>query len=254
MGQLENQTAIITGGGTGIGLTIARRFHNEGAFVVICGRREDVIQQAADEISLEGKRVLPVRADITSEEDVRSLVERTVDQTGRIDILVNNAGAMRVNKPPEETSLDEFRFVIDTNVSGTFLVSREVGKVMIEQRGGRIINISSISGSIVNKYFHGGSYEISKAAVNMLTRTLATEWAPYNIKVNAIAPGYYGTQPNIDFFINDEVLYEKIMDLVPLGKLGELEELARLALYLASPDIDYMTGSIITIDGGYTIW
>jgi len=252
MGQLENQTAIITGGGTGIGLTIARRFHNEGAFVVICGRKEDVIKQAADEISLEGNRVLPVRADITSEEDVRSLVERTVGQTGRIDILVNNAGAMRVNKPPEETSLDEFRFVIDTNVSGTFLVSREVGKVMI--RGGRIINISSISGSIVNKYFHGGSYEISKAAVNMLTRTLATEWAPHNIKVNAIAPGYYGTQPNIDFFINDEVLYEKIMDLVPLGKLGELEELARLALYLASPDIDYMTGSIITIDGGYTIW
>jgi NAD(P)-dependent dehydrogenase (short-subunit alcohol dehydrogenase family) len=254
MGQLENQTAIITGGGTGIGLTIARRFHNEGAFVVICGRKEDVIKQAADEISLEGNRVLPVRADITSEEDVRSLVERTVGQTGRIDILVNNAGAMRVNKQPEETSLDEFRFVIDTNVSGTFLVSREVGKVMIEHRGGRIINISSISGSIVNKYFHGGSYEISKAAVNMLTRTLATEWAPYNIKVNAIAPGYYGTQPNIDFFINDEVLYEKIMDLVPLGKLGELEELARLALYLASPDIDYMTGSIITIDGGYTIW
>ena len=88
----------------------------------------------------------------------------------------------------------------------------------------------------------------------MLTRTLATEWASYNIKVNAIAPGYYGTQPNIDFFINDEVLYEKIMDLVPLGKLGELEELARLALYLASPDIDYMTGSIIIVDGGYTIW
>ena len=156
MGQLENQTAIITGGGTGIGLTIARRFHNAGAFVVICGRKEDVIKQAADEISLEGNRVLPVRADITSEEDVRSVVERTVGQTGRIDILVNNAGAMRVNKPPEETSLDEFRFVIDTNVSGTFLVSREVGKVMIKQRGGRIINISSISGFIVNKYFHGG--------------------------------------------------------------------------------------------------
>ncbi len=254
MGQLDNQTAIITGGGTGIGLTIARRFYNEGAFVVICGRREDVIKQAAEKISLEGRRVLPVRADITSEDDVRSLVERTVGHTGRIDILVNNAGAMRVNKPPEETSLDEFRFVIDTNVGGTFLVSREVGKVMIKQRGGRIINISSISGSIVNKYFHGGSYEISKAAVDMLTRTLATEWAPHNIKVNAIAPGYYGTQPNIDFFINDEVLYEKIMDLVPLGKLGELEELAQLALYLASPDIDYMTGSIITIDGGYTIW
>jgi NAD(P)-dependent dehydrogenase (short-subunit alcohol dehydrogenase family) len=254
MGQLDDQTAIITGGGTGIGLTIAKRFYDEGAFVVICGRREDVLQQAASDVSPDGERVLPVRADIISEKDIQNLVEKTVDQTGRIDILINNAGAMRVNKPPEETSLEEFRFVIDTNVSGTFLVSREVGKVMIEQKSGRIINISSISGSIVNKYFHGGSYEISKAAMNMLTKTLAIEWAPYNIKVNAIAPGYYGTQPNVDFFINDQELNKKVMDLVPMRKLGELEELARLALYLASPHVDYMTGSIITIDGGYTMW
>jgi NAD(P)-dependent dehydrogenase (short-subunit alcohol dehydrogenase family) len=254
MGQLDNQTVIITGGGTGIGLIIAKRFHDEGAFVVICGRREDVLKEAATDLSPDGERTLAVRADITSEEDIQNLVEKAVDQTGRIDVLVNNAGAMRVNKPPEETSLDEFRAVIDTNVSGTFLVSREVGKVMIEQKSGRIINISSISGSIVNKYFHGGSYEISKAAMNMLTKTLAMEWAPYNIKVNAIAPGYYGTQPNKDFFINDQVLYEKVMDLVPMRKLGELEELARLALYLASPQIDYMSGSIITIDGGYTMW
>jgi NAD(P)-dependent dehydrogenase (short-subunit alcohol dehydrogenase family) len=254
MGQLDNQTAIITGGGTGIGLTIAKRFHDEGAFVTICGRTEDVLEQAVGEISHEGERVLAVRADIISEEDIRNLVKKTVNQTGRIDILINNAGAMRVNKPPEETSLDEFRFVIDTNVTGTFLVSREVGKVMIEQKSGRIINISSISGSIVNKYFHGGSYEISKAAMNMLTKTLAIEWAPHNIKVNAIAPGYYGTQPNVDFFINDSELNEKVMDLVPMRKLGELEELARLALYLASPQVGYMTGSIITIDGGYTMW
>jgi gluconate 5-dehydrogenase len=205
-------------------------------------------------VSPDGERVLPVRADIISEKDVQNLVERTVEQIGRIDILINNAGAMRVNKPPEETSLEEFRFVIDTNVTGTFLVSREVGKVMIEQKSGRIINISSISGSIVNKYFHGGSYEISKAAMNMLTKTLAIEWAPHNIKVNTIAPGYYGTQPNVDFFINDPELNEKVMDLVPMRKLGDLEELARLALYLASPHVDYMTGSIITIDGGYTMW
>jgi NAD(P)-dependent dehydrogenase (short-subunit alcohol dehydrogenase family) len=254
MHQLKDQTAIITGGGTGIGLTIGRRFHQEGAFVVICGRREDVLRQAAGDLSPTGERVLPIRADVTSEDDVRELVYKTMAQTGRIDVLVNNAGAMRVNKPPEETSLEEFRFVIDTNVSGTFLVSREVGKVMIGQKSGRIINISSMSGSVVNKYFHGGSYEISKAAMNMLTKTLATEWAAYNIKVNAIAPGYYGTQPNIDFFINDPELNRKIMELIPMGKLGELEELARLALYLASPGVDYISGTIITIDGGYTLW
>ena len=254
MGQLNNQTAIITGGGTGIGLTVARRFYEEGAFVVICGRREDVVKAAATDISPDGERVLAVRADIISEEDIQNLVEKTVAQTGRIDILINNAGAMRVNKPPEETSLEEWKYVIDTNVTGTFLCCREVGKVMIQQQGGRIINISSISGSIVNKYFHGGSYEVSKAAINMLTKTLAVEWAPYNIKVNTIAPGYYGTQPNVDFFLNDPELSEKVFDLIPMHKLGDLEELGRLALYLASPEVDYMSGSVITIDGGYTMW
>ena len=254
MGQLEQQTAIITGGGTGIGFSIARRFHDEGAFVVICGRREHVLTEAASDISPDGERVLTVKADIISEEDIQQLVEKTVAQTGRIDILVNNAAAMRVNKPPQETSLEEWRYVIDTNITGTFLCCREAGKVMIEQKSGRIINISSMSGSIVNNYFHGGSYEISKAAMNMLTKTLAVEWAPYNIKVNAIAPGYYGTEPNRAFFLKDQELSGKILDLIPVRKLGDLEELSKLALYLASPGIDYMTGSIITIDGGYTIW
>jgi gluconate 5-dehydrogenase len=254
MGKLENQTAVITGGGTGIGLTIARRFHGEGAFVVICGRRPDVVRQASAEISADGTRVLAVAADINSEHDIQSLVAQAVAMTGRIDVLVNNAAAMRCNKPPEETSLEEWKSVIDTNVTATFLCSREVGKVMIKQKGGRIINIASMSGLIVNKFFHGGSYEVSKAAVCMMTRTFAVEWAPYNIKVNAIAPGYYDTEPNREFFINNQVLRDQVFELIPQHKLGDLEELGRLALYLASPDVDYMTGSIITIDGGYTIW
>lgn len=254
MGQLDQQTAIITGGGTGIGRVIARHFHAAGAFVVLCGRREEVVRQAAAEIAADGERVLAMRTDITSEDDVRQMVARTMERTGRIDVLVNNAATSRVNKPPEETSLEEWKFVIDTNVTGTWLCAREVGRVMIEQRRGRIINIASMSGQIINKFFHGGSYEVSKAAVLMLTKALATNWATYNIKVNAIAPGYYDTQPNRDFFINDPVLYEKICGLIPAGKLGDLEELGRLALYLASPEVDYMTGTTITIDGGYTAW
>ena len=254
MGQLENQTAIITGGGTGIGLTIARRFHDEGAFVVVCGRRREVVEQAAEKISRDGQRVLAVQADIISESDVQALVAQTLAATGRIDVLVNNAAAMRVNKPPEETSLAEWKFVIDSNVTGTFLCTREVGKVMIKQRGGRIVNIASMSGLVVNKFFHGGSYEVSKAAMCMLTKTFAVEWAPHNIKVNAIAPGYYDTEPNREFFITDPVLSKKILELIPARKLGDLEELGRLALYLASPELGYMTGSILTIDGGYTAW
>lgn len=254
MGQLDQQTAIITGGGTGIGRVIARHFHAAGAFVVLCGRREEVVRQAAAEIAADGERVLAMRTDITSEDDVRQMVARTMERTGRIDVLVNNAATSRVNKPPEETSLDEWKFVIDTNVTGPWLCAREVGRVMIEQRRGRIINIASMSGQIINKYFHGGSYEVSKAAVLMLTKALATNWAQHNIKVNAIAPGYYDTEPNRKFFINDPVLYEKICGLIPAGKLGDLEELGRLALYLASPEVDYMTGATITIDGGYTAW
>jgi len=254
MGQLENQTAIITGAGTGIGLCVAKRFHREGAFVVICGRTPEVLEKAAAEISPEGQRILAVPADIANEEQVQNLVAQAVARTGRVDILINNAGAMRCNKPPEETSLEEWKFVIDTNINGTFLCSREAGKVMIKQKSGRIVNIASMSGAVVNKYFHGGSYEVSKAALSMLTRAFAVEWAPYNIKVNAVSPGYYDTEPNRQFFLNDQVLYGKILDLIPIRKLGDLEELSRLILFLASPDLDYMSGTTITIDGGYTIW
>jgi gluconate 5-dehydrogenase len=181
-------------------------------------------------------------------------VAATVDWQGRIDVLVNNAAAMRVDKPPEATSLAEWRSLIDTNVTGAWLCCREVGMVMIGQRSGKIVNIASISGYVVNKYFHGGSYEVSKAALMMLTRILATEWAPYNISVNAIAPGYYDTQPNRDFFAREADLYQRVLDLIPLKRLGNLDELADLVLVLASDTANYMTGSTITIDGGYTLW
>ena len=161
---------------------------------------------------------------------------------------------MRINKPPEETTVAEWRSVMDTNVTGAWLCCREAGKVMIGQQSGKIVNIASISGQVVNKYFHGGAYEVSKAALMMLTKTLATEWAPYNISVNAIAPGYYDTQPNRDFFAQEADLYQRVLDLIPLSRLGNLEELTDLVLVLASDTANYMTGSTITIDGGYTLW
>jgi NAD(P)-dependent dehydrogenase (short-subunit alcohol dehydrogenase family) len=254
LARFESKTVIITGAGTGIGLTVARRFHEEGANVVICGRREPVLCEAARTIAPGSDRLLTVTADIADEADVVRLVAETVAWQGRIDVLVNNAAAMRINKPPEATSLDEWRSVIDTNVTGAFLCCREAGKVMIAQRSGKIVNIASISGRIVNKYFHGGSYEVSKAAMMMLTRTLATEWAQYNIGVNAVAPGYYDTQPNRDFFAREPDLYERVLDLIPQRRLGNLDELGDLILTLASDSANYMTGSVITIDGGYTLW
>ena len=254
MGQLDSQTAIITGGGTGIGFEVAKLFHQEGAQVVICGRKEDILIEAATRISPDEKRIHCISADISRESDVIRLMQRTMDWTNRIDILINNAGAHRINKPPEETSLAEWQSVIDTNITGTFLCCREAGKFMIPQKRGKIINISSLSSFIVNKYFHGGSYEVSKSALNMLTKVLAVEWAPHNITVNAVAPGYYGTQPNIDFFGKEAGLYEKVLEMIPMKKLGDLEELCRFILYLATNNTGYMNGATIPMDGGYMLW
>jgi NAD(P)-dependent dehydrogenase (short-subunit alcohol dehydrogenase family) len=253
VGRFDSKTVIVTGGGTGIGLAVARRFHHEGASVVICGRREAVLREAAREIG-GSDRVLGVTADIGNEENVKRLVAEAVAWRGRIDVLINNAGAMRIDKPPEFTTTAEWRSVIDTNITGTFLCCREAGKMMIAQRAGKIVNIASISGRVVNRYFHGGSYEVSKAAMIMLTKTLATEWAQHNISVNAIAPGYYDTQPNRDFFAREPDLYEQVLDLIPQRRLGNLDELAELVLLLSSDAANYMTGTAITIDGGYTLW
>jgi gluconate 5-dehydrogenase len=254
LARFDSKTVIVTGGGTGIGLAVADRFHREGAAVVICGRREPVLREAAAKIDASTDRLLTVTADIAVEEDVGRLVAETVAWRGRIDVLVNNAAAMRIDKPPEATTVAEWRSVLDTNVTGTFLCCREAGKVMIAQGSGKIVNIASMSGQIVNKYFHGGSYEVSKAAVIMLTKTLATEWAQFNINVNVVAPGYYDTQPNRDFFAREPDLFGRVLDLIPQRKLGSLDELSDLVLMLASDTANYMTGSVITVDGGYTLW
>ena len=254
MDRAKNQTVLITGGGTGIGFTLAKRFHKEGASVVICGRREEVLHRAAEEISADRERIIGVPADISKEKDIVNLLEQTVKWTNRLDVLVNNAGAMRINKSPQETSLEEWRSVIDTNINGTFLCCREAARFIIQQKRGRIINISSMSGTIVNKYFHGGSYEVSKAAINMFTKVLATEWAPYNISVNAIAPGYYDTKPNRDFFKRESGLLEKITELIPQRRLGDLEALSDLVVSIATTRSNYLTGTVIPVDGGYTLW
>jgi len=253
-GRFAGQTVIVTGGATGIGFCLARSFLRQGADVLISGRREKPLREACSALDPAGTRLRWVAADIAKEQDNARLAAEAQGWKGRIDVLVNNAAAMRVNKPPEQTSLEEWRAVIDTNVTGTFLCCREVGKLMIRQRWGKIVNVASMSGFVVNRYFHGGSYEVSKAAVIMLTRTLATEWAQHNINVNAVAPGYYDTEPNREFFRRQPELAEKVAGMIPLGRLGDLEQLAEVVLLLASPAADYMTGSTLTIDGGYTLW
>jgi NAD(P)-dependent dehydrogenase (short-subunit alcohol dehydrogenase family) len=251
---LQDRVAIVTGASRGLGQAFATALAEAGAHLVITCRHGSELRETSQRISSMGREVLELQSDVNEEEQVIDMVAEARKKFGRIDILVNNAASMRTDKPPEETSLEEWKSVIEPNINGLFLCSREVAKVMIPQKRGKIINLSSVAGYDVLKYFHGGSYEVSKAAVIMITKTLATEWAVHNINVNAIAPGYYNTIPNQRFLKKEPGLYDRVLDLIPLKRLGDIEELAGLVVVLASDISNFMTGTTIVIDGGYTCW
>ncbi|MBN1834671.1 MAG: glucose 1-dehydrogenase [Spirochaetales bacterium] len=251
---LEDRVAIVTGASRGLGQGFASALAEAGAELVITSRHGGELEQTAEQVRAHGREALEVEADVTREEQVEAMVRRAVERFGRIDVLVNNAASERHNLPPEETPLESWSRVMDTNVTGYFLCAREVGKAMIPRKKGKIINVASISGSIINRHFHGGSYDVSKSAVVGLTKALAAEWAPHGINVIALAPGYYGTAPNRRWFDSNPEIHRKVLDLIPLGRLGDIEELAALVAVLASDVSNYMTGSTVVIDGGYTVW
>jgi len=250
---LKDRVAIVTGASRGLGASFSIVLAEAGVNLVILARDKTRLKETEERIKDTGLDVLSIRCDITCEEDVRNMVNAAVERFGRVDILVNNAGTASVNVPPEKTSLNEWNGV-NTNITGQFLCARGVGKVMIKQKYGKIINIASISGLIINRYFHGGSNDVSKLAVVALTRALAVEWARYNINVNAVAPGYYGTEPNMKWFNSNRDIYRKVIDLIPLGRLGDIREILALIVMLASDVSNYMSGSVIVIDDGYTLW
>jgi gluconate 5-dehydrogenase len=251
---LQDKVALVTGGSKGLGKTFAKALAEAGAHIVIASRHQEELNSAQQDLQKLNKNTLTIEADISREEQVQMLVEQTVKEFGTIDILVNNAASGLHNVPIEQETLEAWSSVINTNINGTYMCSREVAKIMMKQNRGKIINMASISGYIVNKYVHGGSYNVSKAAVVMLTKACAIEWAPYNINVNAIAPGYYGTKPNLDMFEKDKELHKNVIDMIPLRRLGNIEELGGLVVCLASDISNYMTGTTIVIDGGYTLW
>lgn len=251
---LRGRVALVTGASRGLGQAFAGALAEAGADLVIVSRHLAELGETAGAVRAHGREVLSLEADIRQEEAVREMVTRTVERFGRLDVLVNNAGTERQNLPPEQTSLESWKEVLDINLNGQFLCAREVGKVMIPRRAGKIINLASMSGMVINRYFHGGSYDVSKAAVVGLTKALAAEWAPYNLNVIALAPGYYGTAPNLRWFQGNPEIHRQVLDLIPLGRLGDLRELAALLVVLASDVSNYMTGSTVVIDGGYTLW
>lgn len=251
---ITGKVALITGGNRGLGRAFAEGLAESGANVYLVARNEKTLAETSEYLK-KTHNILSewAVADITNEVEVENAVVQCTKKFGRIDILVNNAATDRVNVPPEDTTLQQWRQVVDINLTGAYIVAKTVGNEMIKQKSGKIINIVSICGYIINTTVHAGSYDVSKHAVIALTRALAVEWAKYNINVNAIAPGYFMTDPNREACNTIPGLYDSIANLCPLKRWGEPKELAGAVVFLSSRASDFMQGSVMMIDGGTTI-
>jgi NAD(P)-dependent dehydrogenase (short-subunit alcohol dehydrogenase family) len=245
---LTDSVAIVTGGSQGLGRGIALALAAAGAHVCPLSRTQAMVAAVAEEIHSLDRRSLPLAADVTNEAQVQETVQRVLDEFGRIDILVNSAGIVSL-KPTTEFPLEEWRKIIQVNLEGTFLCCKEVAKVMLQQQRGKIINMSSVRG-------HQGrandpAYPASKGAVNLLTKSLAIEWAQQGITVNAIAPTFIRTDLNASM-LDDRPTREWVLSRIPMGRVGQIWDLFGAAVFLASPASDFITGQTLYVDGGWT--
>ncbi|OGO20435.1 MAG: hypothetical protein A2144_11740 [Chloroflexi bacterium RBG_16_50_9] len=250
--RLEDKAALVTGSSRGIGRAIALALAKEGADVAInCETSVKEAGEVAHEIKELGRRAMVVQADVADKAAVDEVLKTVVAEFGRIDILVNNAGMSLVGASAELEE-NRWRRGIDVMLSGVFFCSQTVGKTMIEQRYGKIINIASING--IGAFPERACYGSAKAGVMHLTRTLGCEWAKYNINVNAIAPGYIKTQLVTDLLANKVYDEKELANRTPAGRLGECEEVANVAVFLASDESKYIVGQTIVIDGGWSAY
>jgi gluconate 5-dehydrogenase len=202
-----------------------------------------------------GRQAFPIVADLSKPEECERLCQQALDDHGPIDILINNVGGRRFNIPTAQLPLAKWEEIMHLNLTSTFLCTRDIGAAMLARgAGGRIINIASMSGMIVNRGIGGRSYETAKAAVIHFTKSMAADWAPHGITVNAICPGFFMTEPNVRWSQDHPKLFEMYKDQIPAGDFGRAEDIGPLAVYLASDAARYVTGATMVIDGGYTLW
>jgi len=253
MFDLTGKTALVTGASRGLGVSFARGLAKAGCDLIITARDTEKLETVAEDLRQYGHRVLPLKMDVTVEAEVEQAVSRSVEEFGRIDILVNNAGISAVNEA-EDMTANEWNSVIDTNVTGLFICAQKVGKIMLAQQSGTIINIASMYAFVGSSYVSQVSYTASKAAVLGITRELAVEWGAKGIHVTAIAPGFFRSDQTIWAFENNKELGEKLLQKVPLKRMGKLEELEGTIVYLASPASNYLHGQAVILDGGFLSW
>ena len=247
---LSNRAAIVTGGSRGLGLEIAEGLAEAGAALMLCARREQWITPAIDEMRGRGYTVEGRVCDVTDAQQVQDVVTATAETFGRVDILINNAG-ISWGERPETMALDQFRRVLDTNLTGAFLFAQAAGREMLKAKSGAIVNVSSVAGIRSSTHCpHYAGYVSSKAGLMGLTRELAASWGPQGIRVNAIAPGFFHSRladPVIKF------VEPSLKERNPIPRVGNAGELKGLAVFLASDASSYITGQVIAVDGGATI-
>lgn len=247
--QLDNRVALVTGGAGGLGLVFARALAGAGADVALLGRRAEAVQAAAELVAAEsGRRALGVAADVTNPEQVCAAVGHIRAELGRLDILVNSAG-INIRRPTLEFSLDEWRKVVDVSLTGALICSQAAVPGMIQAGWGRVINISSMLGLV--GLAERSAYTAAKGGLIQLTRTMSIEWAQHNVTVNALAPGPFLTELNRPV-LNDPAAFQAFVQKLPIGRWGEPDELAGAIVFLASQASSFMTGSVLTVDGGWT--
>jgi NAD(P)-dependent dehydrogenase (short-subunit alcohol dehydrogenase family) len=248
---LTGQAALVTGGSRGLGAEIAEGLAEAGAALMLLARREQWLNPAVEAMRKRGFRCEGALCDVSKPPDVQAVVQQTIATYGKIDILVNNAG-VTWGAPAEQMPFDKWQMVLEVNLTGAFLFSQACGREMIRRQYGRIINVASVAGlkSSMPKGIHYAGYAASKAGLLGLTRELAAQWAPHNIRVNAIAPGFFPSR------MTEKVLEAALPSIeagIPMGRVGCPGELKGVAVFLAAPASNYITGQTIVVDGGATI-
>ncbi|MFJ8493020.1 SDR family NAD(P)-dependent oxidoreductase [Streptomyces sp. NPDC094038] len=248
--RLDGRTAWVTGAGKGLGRAIAVALSQAGATVAVTARTASDLDTLESELTAHGGKVLALPGSVADSAAVRETVERVTERTGRLDVLVNCAGISPHFTRSERVTDQDWRQVVDVNLAGTFYCCREAGKVMLEQRSGSIVNVSSVHAA--TGFERIAAYAASKGGVEALTRALAVEWADRGVRVNTLAPGYFHT--DLSSGLLDSRWGERIVRGTPLGRVGDATELGGAAVFLASDAARFVTGTTLTVDGGWTAW